>query len=99
MLCEVLLCYRISEISDEEYNEFYKSLTKDGTDPLAHVHFIAEGEVSFKSVLFIPSTQPNDSFNRYGTDTDNIKVSTLHFALKINVQCYESTMIHPAGMF
>lgn len=65
---------KISEITDEEYNEFYKSLTKDRTDPLAHVHFIAEGEVSFKSVLFIPASQPSDSFNRYGTTTDNIKL-------------------------
>lgn len=65
---------KISEITDDEYNEFYKSLTKDKTDPLAHVHFIAEGEVSFKSVLFIPASQPSDSFNRYGTFTDNIKL-------------------------
>lgn len=65
---------KISDITDEEYNEFYKSLTKDSLDPLAHVHFIAEGEVSFKSVLFIPASQPSDSFNRYGTTTDNIKL-------------------------
>lgn len=65
---------KIAEITDEEYNEFYKSLTKDGADPLAHVHFIAEGEVSFKSVLFVPASQPSDSFNRYGTTTDNIKL-------------------------
>lgn len=77
-----LHCCRISEIIDEEYNEFYKSLTKDRSDPLAHVHFIAEGEVSFKSVLFIPGSQPSDSFNRYGTTTDNIKVSISHFIMK-----------------
>ncbi|KAL1116543.1 hypothetical protein AAG570_005015 [Ranatra chinensis] len=65
------------EIEDKEYNEFYKSLTKDKSDPLAHVHFVAEGEVSFKSLLFMPETQPSDSFNRYGTASDNIKFTDL----------------------
>lgn len=65
---------RPAEIEDSEYNEFYKSLTKDRQDPLAKVHFVAEGEVTFKSLLFVPQNQPSDSFNRYGTVTDNIKV-------------------------
>lgn len=63
-----------AEITDEEYNEFYKSITKDSQDPLAKTHFIAEGEVTFKSLLFIPRVQPSESFNRYGTKTDNIKL-------------------------
>ena len=63
-----------SEISDKEYNDFYKALTKDAQDPLAKVHFVAEGEVTFKSLLFIPKVQPSDSFNRYGTKDDNIKL-------------------------
>lgn len=63
-----------SEITDDEYNEFYKALTKDAQDPLAKVHFIAEGEVTFKSLLFVPRVQPGDSFNRYGTKDDNIKL-------------------------
>uniref|UniRef100_A0A224XK78 Heat shock protein 83 n=1 Tax=Panstrongylus lignarius TaxID=156445 RepID=A0A224XK78_9HEMI len=62
------------EVEKEEYNEFYKSLTKDKSPPLAHVHFVAEGEVSFKSLLFVPEAQPSDSFNRYGTISDNIKL-------------------------
>lgn len=63
-----------AEIKDSEYNEFYKALTKDTKEPLAKVHFVAEGEVTFKSVLFVPETQPGESFNRYGTKTDNIKL-------------------------
>jgi hypothetical protein len=31
--------------------------------------------VTFKSVLFVPHTQPSESFNKYGGKTDNIKVS------------------------
>lgn len=63
-----------SEVDDKEYNEFYKTLTKDNQEPLAKIHFVAEGEVTFKSVLFIPKVQPSDSFNRYGTKSDNIKL-------------------------
>lgn len=63
-----------AEIEDEEYNEFYKTLSKDSKDPLAKTHFIAEGEVTFKSLLFIPEVQPSESFNKYGTRTDNIKL-------------------------
>lgn len=66
--------YRPADIEDGEYNEFYKSLTKDTKDPLAKTHFVAEGEVTFKSLLFVPQNQPSDSFNRYGTITDTIKV-------------------------
>ena len=63
-----------AEIEDSEYNEFYKTLSKDTKDPLAKTHFVAEGEVTFKSLLFIPEVQPSESFNKYGTRTDNIKL-------------------------
>lgn len=62
------------EVEQNEYNEFYKALTKDHKDPLTHTHFNAEGEVSFKSLLYVPSAQPSDTFNKYGTVTDNIKL-------------------------
>jgi len=40
------LWYRSKEdIEVEEYNNFYKSLSKDYADPLTHIHFNAEGEV------------------------------------------------------
>ncbi|XP_071572742.1 endoplasmin [Temnothorax nylanderi] len=63
-----------NEVDEQEYIEFYKTLTKDNQEPLAKTHFVAEGEVTFKSVLFIPKVQPTDSFNRYGTKSDNIKL-------------------------
>lgn len=63
-----------SDVADDEYSEFYRSLTKDTNDPLTKVHFVAEGEVTFKALLYVPGTQPSESFNRYGTKTDNIKL-------------------------
>lgn len=63
-----------SEVEEKEYNEFYKALTKDDKDPLSKIHFVAEGEVTFKALLYVPKLQPSESFNRYGTKTDNIKL-------------------------
>jgi len=63
-----------ADISDEEYQEFYKSMSKDTADSIGHTHFIAEGEVGFKALLFVPSVQKSENFNKYGTSTDNIKL-------------------------
>lgn len=63
-----------ADVKEEEYTQFYKSLTKDSSPPLAKAHFVAEGEVTFRALLFVPRVQPADSFNRYGTKTDHIKL-------------------------
>merc|ERR1711970_1135572 len=63
-----------ADIEDSGYQEFYKSMSKDTKEALAHTHFIAEGEVTFKALLFVPSTQQSESFNKYGTRTENIKL-------------------------
>ncbi|CAD6197147.1 unnamed protein product [Caenorhabditis auriculariae] len=63
-----------SQVEDEEYDEFYKSITKDSDKPLAHVHFNAEGEVSFRSILYVPKRSPNDMFQNYGKIIENIKL-------------------------
>ncbi|XP_049275648.1 endoplasmin isoform X1 [Rhipicephalus sanguineus] len=63
-----------AEIEDNEYEEFYKAITKDTKAPLAKTHFIAEGELTFKALLYIPTVQPTESFNRYGGKVDHIKL-------------------------
>nr|CAG4649951.1 EOG090X01EZ [Sida crystallina] len=63
-----------AEVEEAEYEEFYKAITKDTQAPLAHIHFVAEGEVTFKSLLYLPAVQPSESFNKYGTRTDHIKL-------------------------
>lgn len=49
-----------SDVKDEEYNEFYRHLTHDWKEPLAHIKLNAEGATSFKGLLFIPSEAPFD---------------------------------------
>jgi len=63
-----------AEIEDGEYDEFYISITKDKNGPVAKTHFIAEGEVTFKSLLFVPNQQQSEDFNKYGQKKDNIKL-------------------------
>lgn len=46
------------EVTEEDYTGFYKALTKKSEEPLLHIHFSAEGEVNFRSVIFIPKTAP-----------------------------------------
>merc|ERR1711962_19131 len=62
------------DIEQGEYDEFYKSITKDKNGPMTQTHFIAEGEVTFKSLLFVPNNQPSEQFNKYGQAAENIKL-------------------------
>jgi len=48
------------DVEEDEYNRFYKTISKDSDDPLTKMHFSAEGEIEFKSILFIPSKAPYD---------------------------------------
>ncbi|XP_014888840.1 endoplasmin [Poecilia latipinna] len=63
------------EVEEDEYKAFYKTFSKDSDDPLAHIHFTAEGEVTFKSILFIPTSAPRGLFDEYGSKkNDYIKL-------------------------
>merc|ERR1712039_670567 len=57
-----------------EYTEFYKSISKDYLDPLAYTHFNAEGEIEFKSILFIPKKAPFDMMDNYHTKKSEVKL-------------------------
>ncbi|RNM28632.1 molecular chaperone HtpG [Dickeya undicola] len=53
-----------SEISDDEYHEFYKHIAHDFTDPLSWSHNRVEGKQEYTSLLYIPSQAPWDMWNR-----------------------------------
>lgn len=53
-----------SEITEEEYEEFYKHISHDYDKPLSTIHYSAEGVSEFRSILYIPSHKPFDLFLR-----------------------------------
>eukprot|EP01114_Cavostelium_apophysatum_P011695 TRINITY_DN2609_c0_g1_i1.p1 TRINITY_DN2609_c0_g1~~TRINITY_DN2609_c0_g1_i1.p1 ORF type:complete len:794 (-),score=225.71 TRINITY_DN2609_c0_g1_i1:31-2412(-) len=52
------------DITEEEYSKFYRAFSKETTDPIMHIHFIAEGEIEFKSLLYIPANAPKNMFEQ-----------------------------------
>ena len=53
-----------SDITDEEYKEFYKHLSHDYADPLSWSHNRVEGKQEYTSLLYIPAKAPWDMWNR-----------------------------------
>ncbi len=53
-----------SQVKPEEYNEFYKEKFGDWQDPLSVIHTSAEGAVTYKAMLYIPSEAPYDFYTR-----------------------------------
>ncbi|CAK9294785.1 unnamed protein product [Gordionus sp. m RMFG-2023] len=63
-----------ADIKSEEYVEFYKAISKETQEPLAYIHFNAEGELTFKSILYIGKSAPANMFTDYGKKVDHIKL-------------------------
>lgn len=62
------------EIEKEDYNEFYKKAFNEFLDPLAYTHFSTEGEVEFRSVLYIPGMAPLNNEDMVNPKTKNIRL-------------------------
>lgn len=55
-----------TEVSEEEYKEFYKHVSHDFSDPLTWSHNRVEGKLDYTSLLYIPARAPFDLYNRDG---------------------------------
>jgi molecular chaperone HtpG len=49
-----------SQVTEEEYHEFYKHLSHDTHDPLRTIHYNAEGQIEFRALLYLPAHRPFD---------------------------------------
>ncbi len=54
------------DVTDEEFNEFYKHISHDWTPPFERISYKAEGTSEFRALLFLPSKAPFDMFMREG---------------------------------
>ncbi|KAF2321390.1 hypothetical protein GH714_040979 [Hevea brasiliensis] len=62
------------EVEKDEYHEFYKKTFNEFLDPLAYTHFTTEGEVEFRSVLYIPGMGPLNNEEVVNPKTKNIRL-------------------------
>ncbi|XP_050247825.1 heat shock protein 90-6, mitochondrial isoform X1 [Quercus robur] len=62
------------EVTTEEYNEFYKKTFNEYLDPLASSHFTTEGEVEFRSILYVPAVAPMGKDDIVNPKTKNIRL-------------------------
>ena len=53
-----------SELTEEDYNNFYQTLSHDFNEPLAHIHNKVEGTLEYNSLLYIPKAAPFDLYDR-----------------------------------
>lgn len=63
-----------ADVTNEEYNEFYRQLTHDFAEPMEVISFKAEGTFEYRSLLFIPSQRPMDLMYRDGKRGLNLYV-------------------------
>lgn len=63
-----------SEVTSEEYDSFFNTIAKLPGKPLAKTHFKAEGDVDFRSILYIPDKPPVNLYNNAESEKDAIKM-------------------------
>lgn len=62
------------DISKEEYVDFYQAFARVSDDPLAHIHFRAEGETDFRCLMYIPGKAPQEFMTHINEHISPIKL-------------------------
>ena len=52
------------DVTDEQYNEFYKNTFYDFEDPLLHFHFKVQGSLEYTALIYVPKRTPMDFYTR-----------------------------------
>lgn len=73
------------EVKADEYKSFFKAICKDPTDAHTWIHFRAEGEVEFKSILFIP-TDALSTYDDYSSKSAGIRLYVRKVLIKDDFQ-------------
>lgn len=62
------------DVSEEEYDDFFKTLTKDNQGALDKIHFVAEGEITFRAILYIPKKADPSMYDKFYDKSTGLKL-------------------------
>jgi len=78
-----------SEVSEEEYNEFYKHIANDFNDPVRTIHYRAEGTTEFSVLLYLPKERPFDIYYQ------DYKIGPTLYVRRVQIMDHCEAMLPP----
>ncbi|HID97886.1 MAG TPA: molecular chaperone HtpG [Thermodesulfobacteriaceae bacterium] len=78
-----------SELSESDYNEFYRHISYDFSDPARTIHFRAEGTSEFSALLYIPETAPFDIYH------PEFKIGPMLYVKRVQIMDHCDQLIPP----
>jgi molecular chaperone HtpG len=78
-----------SEISEEEYHEFYKHLSHDFADPAKTIHYKAEGTTEFSALLYLPKQRP------FNINYQDYKIGPTLYVRRVQIMDHCEAMLPP----
>jgi len=78
-----------AEIGEEEYNEFYKHISHDFTNPARVIHYRAEGTTEFSALLYLPAKRPFDIYYQ------DYKVGPTLYVRRVQIMDHCEAMLPP----
>jgi molecular chaperone HtpG len=78
-----------SEVSEEEYNEFYKHISHDFNDPVRTIHYRAEGTTEFSVLLYLPKERPFDIYYQ------DYKIGPTLYVRRVQIMDHCEAMLPP----